>query len=199
MAKGDLKIQAWMEQLRRMREMQYAYHKKFFHGLYFFLVLVLACLLWDRPLSLALVPFLVITAGTQSCFYLHFVDFARLHARHLEKQLNQTLGKNTFLGSEIEDLYFYPIDAPKIGGFVPSAPLRFFSSFTLHWVLLWLGLAGFALWRVLPLMGASGRHYLGLLVLWGGLNLGYLSWFFGARPTWYAMNLVFQQHDNRKK
>ena len=114
-----------MEQLRRMREMQYAYHKKFFHGLYFFLVLVIACLLWDSPLSLALVPFLVITAGTQSCFYLHFVDFARLHARHLEKKLNQTLGKATLVGSEIEDAYFYPIDAPKIGGFVPSAPLRF--------------------------------------------------------------------------
>ena len=69
MAKEEISIQAWMEQLRRMREMQYAYHKKFFHGLYFFLVLVLACLLWDSPLSLALVPILIITAGTQSCFY----------------------------------------------------------------------------------------------------------------------------------
>ena len=72
-AKEYLEGQAWMEQLRRMREMQYAYHKKFFHGLYFFLVLVIACLLWDSPLSLALVPFLVITAGTQSCFYLHLL------------------------------------------------------------------------------------------------------------------------------
>jgi len=181
MAKEDLKIQAWMEQLRRMREMQYAYHKKFFHGLYFFFVLVVTCLLWDSPLSLALVPFLVITAGTQSCFYLHFVDFARLHARHLEKQLNQTLGKNTFLGSEIEDLYFYPIDAPKIGGFVPSAPLRFFSFFTLHWVLLWLGLAAFALWRLLPAMGPCSRDYLLFLAVWGALNLAFLSWFFVGR------------------
>jgi hypothetical protein len=180
MAKEDLKIQAWMEQLRRMREMQYAYHKKFFHGLYFFLVLVIACLFWDSPLSLALVPFLVITAGTQSCFYLHFVDFARLHARHLEGQLNQALGKSTFLGSEIENIYFYPIDAPKIGGFVPSAPLRFFSFFTLHWVLLWLGLAAFALWRLLPAMGSCGQGYLFLLLAWGGLNFAYLAWFFGA-------------------
>ena len=82
-----------IEQLRRMREMQYAYHKKFFHGLYFFLVLVIACLLWDSPLSLALVPFLVITAGTQSCFYLHFVDFARIHSRFVESRLNKALGK----------------------------------------------------------------------------------------------------------
>jgi len=181
MAKGELKIQAWMEQLRRMRAMQYAYHKKFFHGLYFFLVLVIACLLWDSPLSLALVPFLVITAGTQSCFYLHFVDFARLHARHLETQLNQTLGKNTFLGSAIEDPYFYPIDAPKIGGFVPSAPLRFFSFFTLHWVILWLGLAAFALWRLLPAMGSCGRDYLLMLAGWGSLNFAYLAWYFGLR------------------
>jgi hypothetical protein len=169
------------EQLRRMREMQYAYHKKFFHGLYFFLVLVIACLLWDSPLSLALVPFLVITAGTQSCFYLHFVDFARLHARHLEKQLNRALGKGTLVGSEIEDAYFYPIDAPKVGGFVPSAPFRFFSFFTLHWVLFWLGLAGFALWRLLPSMGPCARDYLLLLAAWGGLSLVYLTWYFGGR------------------
>ena len=159
--------------------MQYAYHKKFFHGLYFFLALVIACLFWESPLSLALVPFLVITAGTQSCFYLHFVDFARLHARHLETQLNKALGKGTLVGSEIEDLYFYPIDAPKIGGFVPSAPLRFFSFFTLHWVLLWLGLAAFALWRLVPPMGPCGRHYLGLLAVWAILNAGYSAWHFG--------------------
>jgi len=183
MAKEDLKVQAWMEQLRRMREMQYAYHKKFFHGLYFFLVLVIACLLWDSPLSLALVPFLVITAGTQSCFYLHFVDFARLHARHLEKQLNRMLGKNTFLGSEIENLYFYTIDAPKIGGFVPSAPFRFFSFFTLHWVILWLGLAGFALWRLLPGLGPCGNLYLAGVAGWAFLNFTFLVFFFGKAKT----------------
>jgi len=195
--KTELKIQAWMEQLRRMREMQYAYHRKFFHGLYFFLILVVACLLWNSPLSLALVPFLVITAGTQSCFYLHFVDFARLHARHLEKQLNQALGKGSFLGSEIEDLYFYPIDAPKIGGFVPSAPLRFFSFFTFHWVVLWLGLATFALWRLLPAMGPCSRDYLLGLAVWGGLNLAYLAWFFGYRQSHRLMESVFHAESRK--
>jgi len=197
MQKEELKIQAWMEQLRRMREMQYAYHKKFFHGLYFFLVLVGACLLWESPISLALVPFLVITAGTQSCFYLHFVDFARLHARHLEKQLNQALGKNTFLGSAIEDLYFYPIDAPKIGGFVPSAPLRFFSFFTFHWVLLWLALAAFALWRLLPTWGPCGWDYLLVLAGWAALNFSYLGWFFGCRQSHVLMESVLRA-DSRK-
>jgi len=181
MTREELKIEAWMEQLRRMREMQYAYHRKFFHGLHFFLVFVIACLLWDSPLSLALVPFLVITAGTQSCFYLHFVDFARLHARHLETRLNKALGKGTLVGSEIEDVYFYPIDAPKIGGFVPSAPLRFFSFFTLHWVLLWLGLAVLALWRLLPALDPCGRNYLLGLTVWAGLNFALLAWYFGLR------------------
>ncbi len=178
MPQTDQKIALWMDQLRRMREMQYAYHKKFFHGLYLFLVLVIGCLIWDGPVSLALVPLLVITAGTQSCFYLHFVDFARIHARFVEGRLNKDLGKGTLIGSEIEDLYFFPIDAPKIGGFVPSAPLRFFSFFTLHWVILWLGLAAFALWRLLPMMGPCGNHYLILLCFWGGLNFVYLVWFF---------------------
>jgi len=190
---AEARIRAWGEQLCRMREMQYAYHKKFFHGLYFFLILVIACLLWDSLFSLVFVPFLVITAGTQSCFYLHFVDFARLHARHLEKKLNQSLGKNTFLGSAIEDLYFYPIDAPKIGGFVPSAPLRFFSFFTLHWVILWLGLAAFALWRLLPMMGPCGRDYLIVLTLWGGLNFTYLAWFFGRRAAARSMQAVLEK------
>jgi hypothetical protein len=193
MPQTDQKIAIWMDQLRRMREMQYVYHKKFFHGLYLFLVLVIGCLLWDSPVSLALVPLLVITAGTQSCFYLHFVDFARLHARHLESRLNKALGKGTLVGSGIEDLYFYPIDTPKIGGFVPSAPLRFFSFFTLHWVALWLGLAAFALWRLLPMMGSCGRTYLALLALWGGLNLAYLSWFFGKRQGSVSMEKVLRK------
>jgi len=164
-----------------MREMQYAYHKKFFHGLYLFLVLVIGCLLWNSPISLALVPLLVITAGTQSCFYLHFVDFARIHARFVEQRLNKVLGKDTLIGSEIEDLYFYPIDAPKVGGFVLSRPLRFFSFFTLHWIALWISLAAFALWQLLPMMGPCGCSYLALLAIWGGVNLAYLLWFFGKR------------------
>ena len=180
-----------------MREMQYAYHKKFFHGLYLFLVLVIGCLLWDSPISLALVPLLVITAGTQSCFYLHFVDFARIHARFVEGRLNKALGKGTLVGSEIEDLYFYPIDAPKIGGFVPTEPLRFFSFFTFHWVTLWLGLAAFALWRLIPMMGPCGKHYLILLALWGGLNLAYLAWFFGYRQSHRLMGSALHT-DSRK-
>jgi hypothetical protein len=184
----EQKIALWMDQLRRMREMQYAYHKKFFHGLCLFLVLVIGCLLWDSSVSLALVPLLVITAGTQSCFYLHFVDFARIHARFVEGRLNQALGKSTLVGSEIEDLYFYPVDAPKIGGFVPSTPLRFFSFFTLHWVVLWLGLAAFALWRLLPMMGPCGKHYLILIGLWAALNFIYLILFFGKSRDRHSMD-----------
>ena len=188
MPQTDQKIALWVDQLRRMREMQYAYHKKFFHGLYFFLVVAIGCLLWDSPVSLALVPLLVITAGTQSCFYLHFVDFARIHARFVEGRLNKALGKSSLVGSEIEDLYFYPIDAPKIGGFVPTTPLRFFSFFTFHWVALWLGLATFALWRLLPMMSEYGKHYLILLGLWGGLNLIYLVWYFYTARDRHSMD-----------
>ena len=183
MTKTELRVGAWMDQLRRMREMQYAYHKKFFHGLYFFFLLVVACLLWDSPLSLALVPFLVITAGTQSCFYLHFVDFARLHAQHLEGKLNTALGQGTLVGSVIEDLYFYPLGEAKVGGFVLSAPLRFFSFFTFHWVILWLGLAAFAVWRVLPAMGPCSRSYLVLVGVWSALNFLYLAWFFTGQKS----------------
>jgi len=57
--------------------------------------------------------------------------------------------------------------------------LRFFSFFTLHWVILWLGLAGFALWRLLPAMGPCANHYLIALGAWGLLNLIYLAVYFG--------------------
>lgn len=197
MVKTDAKIRVWSEQLGRMRGMQYAYHRKFFHGLYFFLALVIGCLLWDSAPSLALVPFLVITAGTQSCFYLHFVDFARLHARHLEKQLHRAFGKASLVGSVVEDLYFYPLDAAKVGGLVPSTPLRFFSVFTLHWVVLWLGLAGFAVWRLLPRMGPCGRSYLILLAVWGGLNFSYLAWFFLRRRDLRTMDTYLQRLSSR--
>jgi hypothetical protein len=96
----------------------------------------------------------------------------------MEERLNKTLGKGTLIGSEIEDLYFYQIDVPKIGGFVPTAPLRFFSFFTLHWVVIWAGLATFALWRLLPMMGPCGKHYLILIALWAVLNYINLTWFF---------------------
>lgn len=85
------------------------------------------------------------------------------------------------VGSEIEDLYFYPLGAPKIGGFVPSVPLRFFSFFTLHWVMLWLGLAALALWRLIPTMGVYRNGYLFGLAIWAALNFAYLAWFFGFR------------------
>ena len=167
-----------MEQLRRMREMQYAYHRKFFQGLYFFLVLVLACLAWDKPVTLAMVPFLVVTAGTQSCFYLHFADFARIHARHLESRLNRALGEAVHQGSRLEEVYFYPLDTPKIGGFLPSHPLRFFSFFTAHWVLLWIGLAVFALARLLTGGWPGARDYAIGWILWAGLHGLYLAWYF---------------------
>jgi hypothetical protein len=31
------------------------------------------------------------------------------------------------------------------------------------------------------MMGSCGCSYLALLALWGGVNLAYLSWFFGKR------------------
>ncbi|NCY21879.1 hypothetical protein EBX31_07975, partial [bacterium] len=53
----------------------------------------------------------------------------------------------------------------------------------LHWVILWLGLAAFGLWRLLPAMGSCGRSYLVLVSLWGVVNFLYLSWFFGRRKS----------------
>jgi hypothetical protein len=60
----------------------------------------------------------------------------------------------------------------------PTAPLRFFSLLTFHWVVLWLGLATFAIWRLLPMMGPCGCSYIKLIGAWGFIHLSSLSFHF---------------------
>jgi hypothetical protein len=173
------KYETLTRQLERMRAMQYAYFKKFFSWI--ILSLMLFLVLWLLPSLPAqlLLPFLVVTAGVQASFYLHFVDFARVHARALERKLNQVLGEKVLLGSELEDAYFYPLDQSKISGVLPLNPTRFFSAYTLHWSGLWLLAYGGGLWKAWEgLEGASRLYYVVVLLGWTGLNVIYLVWFF---------------------
>jgi hypothetical protein len=166
-------------QLERMRSMQYAYHQKFFHWIVLIFSLLVLLLVFGGGAAVLWIPFVVVTAGVQAAFYLHFCDFARIHAAALEKKINGLLGMRVHLGAELESGYFYPLPAPKVAGFVPGDPFSFFSFYTLHWSLLWT--AGFfgSLW--------AGWEY-GLVVEWGTwtalavgwalLNGGYVAWYF---------------------
>ncbi|MDX6766385.1 MAG: hypothetical protein SFU85_06305 [Candidatus Methylacidiphilales bacterium] len=168
-----------LRQLERMRSMQYAYHQKFFSWITLVFVLLAALWVFGGSAGLWLMPFVVVTAGVQAAFYLHFCDFARVHAAAFERRINGLLGERVLRGSELESDYFYPLPAPKVAGFVPSRPFSFFSVYTLHWCVLWAGVFTVSLYRLWA--GQPGpwtRVVVGVALVWAVANAGYVAWFF---------------------
>lgn len=175
----ELIYDATMRQLERMRGMQYAYHNKFF----FWIILNFALLVWllagTGGRGLMVIPFLVVTAGVQAAFYLHFCDFARLHAAALEAKINGLLQRRVLMGAELESMYFYPVPEPKVAGFIPSAPLNFFSGYTVHWCALWAGLFLVSLWEGFRSSASVGMVLWAVAaVVWAMANAGYVAWYF---------------------
>lgn len=171
--------EATMQQLGRMRAMQYAYHRKFFAWIALVFVLLVALVVFGGDRGLWLVPFVVVTAGVQAAFFLHFCDFARVHAQALEAKINTLLGTRVLMGAELEADYFYPLPAARIAGFVPSDPLSFFSVYTLHWCALWAAAFAGSLWAVLARGDSPDTWVLaGLAVAWAAINGGYVAWYF---------------------
>lgn len=178
----DLILRLASGQLERMRSMQYAYHRKFFNWLAVstagFIVLWLA----GGTTGLLWIPFAVITCGVQASFFLHFCDFARTHAAHLESAINHRLNCQVLLGAKIENDYFYPLNSPKISGWSAGSPTSFFSIFTLHWCLIWTGITVCAIIGGLPSLSPDQRvFYLLGLLCWGALNVSFLTWYFWSR------------------
>ncbi len=175
--------------------MQYHYHRKFFQWLIGSLVGFFLLWLVGGRAGALWIPFLVVTAGVQASFYLHFCDFARMHARHLERIINEKAGSKIMLAGALEDTYFYPIDAPKFSGLLPGDSFHFFSFFTLHWCVLWLAGTVAALcygWPLLPEGWGQMVYVLGWL-LWAGINAGYLGWYFIQRKDLIAMDNLLKR------
>lgn len=186
---------AAMRQLERMRAMQYAYHQKFFNWIGLTLILIFALAVWSGGSGWFFIPFLVVSAGVQASFYLHFCDFARTHARLLESKLNHWLGYQVLMAGEIEPLYFYDHREPKISGFLPTTPTRFFSAFTLHWMVTWTVLFALGITlsvRVLEPFWALA-YILGAL-LWAGLNFGFITWYFWNGQDEKAVAAHLERH-----
>lgn len=172
-------IEATMQQLGRMRAMQYAYHRKFFTWMTLVFVLLVVLVVFGGDRGLCLVPFVVVTAGVQAAFFLHFCDFARVHAQALEEKINALLGTRVLMGAELEADYFYPLPAARIAGFTPSDPWSFFSAYTLHWCVLWAAAFVGSLWAILAREGSPDHWAVaGLAVVWGAINGGYVAWYF---------------------
>ncbi len=185
---ADKDLEMTVSQLERMRAMQYAYHAKFFQWLIIILVLSILLFVFGRSTGGMILPFLVVTGGVTASFYLHFCDFARLHASVLERKINRMAGHDILIGHRIESLYFYPLNQPKFSGWVPGRPWCFFSFFSLHWSLLWFALwilGAWTAWQTLT-MGQS-LLYFPLLILWSLGNSVYLAWYFLRARDWKAV------------
>jgi ligand-binding SRPBCC domain-containing protein len=199
-SKTEMSVQAVHSQLERMRAMQYQYHGKFFQWLVGSLVGFFVLWLWGGQAGALWIPFLIVTAGVQASFYLHFCDFARMHARHLERVLNEKFGQKLLIGGDLEDIYFYAIDRPKLSGLLPGTPFHFFSFFTLHWCVLWLAGMFAAVtygWSLLS-EGGWGTGYLTALLLWVTLNGVYLAWYFLKRRDLRKMDRLLAKELSSK-
>ena len=174
-----LEYDALTRQLERMRAMQYAYNRKFFALLLVSTLVAGGLILWDRWMGLLVVCFGLVTTGVTASFFLHFCDFARVHARAVEARINVLLGRRVLIASELEADYFYPHASPKFSGFSFERPWTFFSVYTLHFTAVWGGMVLWSAWRLKDEMD-GGVWGLGLVIwsLWSGVQGLYLKWWF---------------------
>lgn len=190
-----LVIETTLRQLERMRGMQYAYHAKFFQWLTLIFLIILVLAIWGGNLGRALLPFVVVSGGVTASFFLHFCDFARLHASMLEKKLNRLLPEPCLFGAECESIYFYPLDQPKLSGWVPQCPGRFFSAFTLHWTLLWTAAGGgAAAWAMIQFPSPERWAYAGLVAIWIAAHVIYLTVYFLRAKDLKRMQAHLETH-----
>jgi len=175
-----MKYDAWTRQLERMRAMQYAYNRKFFT----LLLVSSAAILWalrdGSVLALSMVPIGVVTAGMTASFFLCNCDFARVHARALEGQINRLLGSRVLIASEMEAEYFYPHAARKLSGLVWGREWTLFNWFTLHFCVVWTAAAGWAVLRLWGMLMVAEALVLTLgFGVWAAGNVIVLHQWFG--------------------
>lgn len=175
MSESDrIKYDALTRQLERMRAMQYGYTSKFFHLLIISSLVIAGLSLIGSSIAYIIVCFAVVTTGVMASFYLYHVDFARVHARAVEKRLNQLLGEPVLLGAKLEADYFYPPETSKFSGFIFSQAGSFFSVFTLHFCGLWLIALGWSLYNLYYILGTKFSLFLMLYLIWSVANAAYL-------------------------
>jgi hypothetical protein len=174
-----LEYDALTRQLERMRAMQYAYNRKFFALLLISTLVSLGLIFWGKWMGQLVVCFGLVTTGVTASFFLHFCDFARVHARAIEARINALLGARVLIASELEAEYFYPHASAKVSGFSLERPWSFFSVYTLHFCGVWGALV---LWCAADLWDelSTGRSLFWALLWagWCGGNVSYLRWWF---------------------
>lgn len=161
--------------------MQYAYNRKFFVLLLASSAAVLVTFHLGSPSLLALVGPGLVTTGMTASFFLHQCDFARVHARAMERRINRLLGGRVLIASELEAEYFYPHATPKLSGVTWEGRWTLFNWFTLHFTAAWAALSALALWRLHQAWEPEPFLFYVLgLGAWAAANVWILARWFGT-------------------
>jgi len=122
------------DQLKRMRGMTAAYHRQFFNDVRFALTVGTALFVVGfggiEPVFL-LIPFIMLWAACQTAFDASYLHFARHYAAGLEQFINSRLPNKVLVAHEIEQVYLYPLNAPKLVTFSLRGPVSWFGFMTM--------------------------------------------------------------------
>jgi hypothetical protein len=163
------------------------YHERFFSDVRFTTVALLALLVlgwWQVPHAFLLIPVVALLGANATAFDASYLIFARQYAARLEKQLNESAGRDVLVGAELEDRYLFPLDRPKVVTISLGAGFSWFGWMTLLYTSAGVGAFGFGLALGWPTLEESGTAwavaYLGVLFCLTAGSLGIGAWWFAA-------------------
>ncbi len=183
---AGLAVDVPVDQLRRMRGMNAAYHRRFFTDVWLTAGSVLALFVAGTALSDVLflaIPVVALLGANQTAFDASYLTFSRQYAASIERELNDAIGADVLVAHRLEADYLYPLGVRKVVTVPVRGPLTWFGFMTFFYTA--LGIAAFGVGLVLGVRALGwGWVAAAYLVGLGGLTLSSLAtggwWFVGG-------------------
>ncbi len=124
------------DQLARMRGMTAMYHRRFFFDVNLTTVMLLALFVvgwWEVEEAFLLIPVVALIGAVATAFDSSYLVFARWYAAYLETYLNDRMDDRILVGSDLENLYLFPLGARKIVTIPLSGGFSWFSFVTIFY------------------------------------------------------------------
>lgn len=173
------------EQLSRMRGMTGLYHKRFFADVRFTLLMLVGLFgfgAWAVSEAFLLVPFVALWGAVQTAFDASYLIMARHYARSLERWINRHVGDQVLVAAELEEVYLFPLDSPKVVTVPLRGPFTWFGFVTVFTTVAGLVAAVAGVWAGAETLGAWSSParfaYLGTLLILAVSSLVVGAWWF---------------------
>jgi hypothetical protein len=161
------------------------YHRRFFSDIRHTTLLILGLWLGAEvvtPVAILAIPWVALAGACQTAFNANYLIMARHYARQLERYLNTSTGTEVLVAHQVEDVYLFPLDQPRLVTLGFGSAYSWFGWMTAFYTLSGIGAYFGALWWGWSLLaGAAGAAYLAVL---GVLTVGALAtglwWFPGG-------------------